>query len=571
MTADFSEEADHVLDLILAMPLAAAGDIALVSAASATQVDDALEELREKEWVESTTLGWLLKEPVERFYLTEEALEAMGLSSGTWHQPGALIRLLERAPAVEWFYPAASHFQSLGPVLDFQWVDDVGFDAVVEYQEGWIILLWIGLFRSESAVAERFERIGGDLCDLAVSDSLPRPGQVCCVVPDRFQVELVLRVVRRLHMEDWVSIWCISDDTWYGAEEVLPSGGLAYQWVYRRDGKPGSLEGALHRSQWSRTGNRTVTALLARVQPAVRDAVGDRHEAHRLMRDARRAVSKTDDPREASRMLEEFARSLAEQDANPGAAEILARVAASVRSPGIMADAAILLRAVAEWPGIPTTTASAILGENPRGRRAQRWLIRLADYGLVRRWRDGRDVRYRVTWKGMVILAKMDRTTAGRVWQRIRMDRWDNLDGFQIHEYGLLEVVEQFIAGGCPVFAGWREWDVLGHDGQVDPDAIVLVHRSPFGPGPSYLEYERSADRPSKTGGKLTGYDSPQRQNSWPVLFVCSTERMERHFSRIGQERGISLLTTTEKRIRAYGPLTNPLCWRRNGEPVELG
>ena len=367
MTEDFSEEADHVLDLILAMPLAAAADIALVSAASATQVDDALEELREKEWVESTTLGWLLKEPVERFYLTVTALEAMGLSSGTWHQPGALIRLLERAPAVEWFYPAASHFQSLGPVLDFQWVDDVGFDAVVEYQEGWIILLWIGLFRSESAVAERFERIGGDLCDLAVSDSLPRPGQVCCVVPDRFQVELVLRVVRRLHMEDWVSIWCISDDTWYGAEEVLPSGGLAYQWVYRRDGKPGSLEGALHRSQWSRTGNRTVTALLARVQPAVRDAVGDRHEAHRLMRDARRAVSKTDDPREASRMLEEFTRSLAEQDANPGAAEILARVAASVRSPGIMADAAILLRAVAEWPGIPTTTASAILGENPRG------------------------------------------------------------------------------------------------------------------------------------------------------------------------------------------------------------
>ena len=391
------------------------------------------------------------------------------------------------------------------------------------------------------------------------------------MVPDRFQVELVLRVARRLHLEDWVSIFCISDNSWFGADQVLPSVGEIYQPVWRRDGNPASLEAALQRSQWSQQGNRNVNALLTRVQPAVKAAVGDRHEADRFMRDVRRTISEATDPKEASRLLGEFASSLAERDFNPEVAEILARVAASVRSPGKLSDAATLLWAVAEWPGIPTTMASAILGEGHSGRRAQRWLIRLADYGLVRRWRDGRDVRYRVTWRGMVFLAKMDRTTAGSVWARIRMERWDDVNGFQVHEYGLLDVVEQFITGGCPVFAGWREWDVLGHDGQVDPDAIVLVHRSPFGPGPGYLEYERSADRPSKSGGKLDGYDSQLRGNRWPILFVCSTERMERHFSRIGQERGISLLTTTEKRIRAHGPLNNAHCWRRNGEPVELG
>ena len=74
----------------------------------------------------------------------------------------------------------------------------------------------------------------------------------------------------------------------------------------------------------------------------------------------------------------------------------------------------------------------------------------------------------------------------------------------------------------------------------------------------------------SSIAKKLDGYDSPQRDNNWPVLFVCRPSA-EAHFQRIGKERGIDLLTTTLKRVRQHGPVNNPHCWSRYGEPVVIG
>ena len=561
----------QVAKQVLMMPLVSAAEIAGVLGRDVSGVHGALRDLKGAGVLGAVTLGWLGHQ-AERYYLPEDRLRDLGLDGATWHQPGSLIRLLERFPSVPWLYRVVASFGTLGRMTNFEWVDDAGFDAAVKYETAWIILVWMGLLRSESGIAERIKRCGRDLAALGVGDPHPSPGQVCCVVPDRFQVELVLRVARRYGMEDWISVWCINDGSWHGARECLPSRGWFHQPVYRREKSHEAWQGQVRRSQWSWEGNRSTAALLERVQPVVRDAVGDNLAAARLMKQAREAIKHAAGPGEAALLLQEFTKSLDEEGAPAEAAQVLARVARSGRQGvGSDEDYANILLAVAEWPGIPTTMVGAILGEGPGGRRGQRSLVRLVDYGLLIRWRDGREYRYRLTWKGMVIMAKGDRVSPGDAWGRIKMGRWEDLDGFQVHEYGLLQAVEQFIASGCTVFAGWRDTEGLGHGGGIDPDAVVLLRLSPYGPGPAYLEYERSADRPSKIEAKLGGYDSPQRGNNWPVLFVCHDGKMERLFWEIGAEMGIPLLTTTGERLKKHGPLHNRLCWSRYGDPAELG
>ncbi len=164
----------------------------------------------------------------------------------------------------------------------------------------------------------------------------------------------------------------------------------------------------------------------------------------------------------------------------------------------------------------------------------------------------------------MELLAGVDGVKPKDAWERILMPRWNTLDGFEGHEYKLLEVVEKFIAAGCPAFAGWRDTEFMGRSG-IAPDAVVMTRQ-----GPHYLEYEQSAVHPSGVGRKLDGYGSPLRDNRWPVLFVCRPSA-EKHFQRIGRERGIGLLTTTLSRVRQHGPVNNAHCWSRDGEPVVIG
>ena len=555
--SSFAESALRVLEQVLFMPLASALDMASVQRRDATAVHAGLRELQEAGLVQPVSLG-CLKPQVRRFHLTELGQSELKLTGATWHQPGCLGRLLERMTALEWLYPAAAAINRLGRLTDFQWVDAVAFDAAVQYERGWVVLLWVGLLRSEAGISERCQQLGQDLEALATGHPHPRPGNICCVAPDRWTVELVLRVAYRQGIQDWVSVWCIADNSWHGARSFLPSQGWVYQPVYQRDTTLGAWERRVRSSQWSWEGNRDVPALLRRVRPAIAEALGGRQEADRLLRRARRAIRTGPSSQEQADLLGDFAASLPDVEE----ARILARVAASARSPGVSADAARLLLEVAQWPGIPTTMARAVLGEGPTGRRAQNWLVRLADRGLVRRWTHGRDQRYRLTWEGMLLLAGLDRVNQDRVWDRIQMDRWDTPGGFRAHEYGILKVVGQFIAAGCPVAAGWREWEVMGYGGEIDPDALVYLQHGPHGPGWHYLEYERSANSPGRVRDKLTGYDAPERVNGWPVLVVCDTDKIEEVFHQVGAEMKIPMLTTTTERFNDHGPVGNRECWR---------
>ena len=486
---DLSEGGLRAARGVLTLPLGSAADIAAVQRRTVSGVYARLRQLRAAGLVESVALG-CLRPAVERFFMADDALSELGLGGATWHEPGNLIRLLERLTSVEVLYPAAASIRGLGELQDFQWVDDRSFDACARYELGWVVFFWVGMLRSEKSYAERLEAFGTDLQDLAVMDPSPRPSQLCCVVPDRWQLELVHRVVCRYQMEDWVRFWCISDDTWHGAEDCLPSRGWLHQPVYHRR--------AGHQA-WDRR---------------VRDSLWAADDGQ---------------------------------------------------------DAARILYPVAQWPGITTTKVQLALREAPSGRRAQNGLHRLTDLGLLLRWRDGLENRYRLSPKGMRLLATMDRVSPESAWTRIQMDRWDKINGFEVHEYGLLDVMFQFVAAGCPVAAGWRDWEPMGWGGSIDPDGLVCLRRSPDGPGWHYLELERSARSPSSIGRKLHGYDSPYRVNDWPVLAACISDKAEQHFHAVGREMQIPMLTTTIKRFREHGAVNSEECWSRYGQPALIG
>ena len=491
---DLGEGDLRVVRAVLELPLASAGDIAALQRRSVSGVHTRLrglsgEKLGDDRLVEPVSLGCSCRR-VDRYFLTEYGQAEFGLSGVTWHQFGTLARLLERLTSVEWLYRVAAAIQDLGEFRAFQWVDGVSFDAAVRYERGWAVLFQAGLLRSERVFGERLEQIGDDLLTLAAGIDLPRPGLVCVVAADRWQVELVLRVVRRYGMEDWVRVRCVSDESWHGAEVPLASRGWVRQPAYLRTMSRGAWNRRVEGSLWASDGGQ---------------------------------------------------------------------------------DAVRLLRAAAEWPGMPTRLARLKLEEKPAGRRAQNACTRLTGLALLERWKDRGGYRYRPSPSGMKLLAGLDRASEADARRRIQLDRWEKRGGFEVHEYGLLEVAQQFAAAGLVIAAGWRDWEDLGEGGGIAPDAMGFLQDSPFGPTWAYIEYERSAISPSAAARKLRGYDSPLRSDDWPVLVVCRTDRAERNFQLAGAEKGIRMLTTTIPRLSKHGAVGNPDCWSWYGEPVAIG
>ena len=558
----------RVIAGVLALPLGSAADIARVQDRTPSGVHARLRALRDQGLVDSVVLGCLLP-PVERFFLTERALGEMGLGA-TWHQPGSLIRLLERLTSVETLYQAAAGIRDLGELRDFQWMDAVAMDAGLRFQFGWVAVLWVGLLRSESSFEQRLEALGNDILALASNHAYPRPSRVCCVVWDLWQVELVLRVVKRYRMTGWVSILCIADGSWHGAASSQAGRGWVHQPVVPLRAGRSAWERRVKGSLWAGGDSLDAAAMVRRAMPAVRSGPGG-EEAARLVRRAMRAIRSADGLGEAAAVLRSTATALEAGDPGSAAAGTVRRIAASLEAPVAAQDAARVLYAVAEWPGITTGMVRTVLGEGPSGRRAQNGCLQLTDLGLLLRWRDGARYRYRLSWQGMELLADLDRVSAKDVWDRIQMDRWEQRDGFKKHEYGVLDVMSKFVAAGCQVAAGWRDWEQMGDEGGIDPDAMVLLRKSPYGPGWHYLEYELSAREVSTISRKLRGYDSRRRPNRWPVMVAAATARAQANFHAVGESLRVPLLTVPIPTLRKTRAAEIMKCWSLYGVPVELG
>ena len=580
MTLSKLSEGDlSFLNVLVDMPLATAADLRwAVRDPTPKGIYARLTRLAGLGLVDSVRLGFLDRR-VERYFLTGDAQSEMGLSGATWHQPGCLIRLLERMPALEQLYPAARAVEDMGPLHAWQWFDGASLDAASLFENGWIALLYSGLVRTEKKIEEKFQALGGDLEKLAWGDVRPRPGRLVFVTPDRFGAELVLRVARRYRMEDWVTAWCVEDGSLRGARRSLPSRGWVRQPPYRRDAGWSAWRERVRHSLWSEEGNRDPAVLLRRVRPALRETALGEVAADRLVRRISGELRFLDQTGDAISLLEQARDGLIGNGDASEAAAILGRLIRHLRSPGPAPDAARLLLAVGQHPGLPTSMGRAVLGEGPRGRRAQNALHLLSDWSMLQRWDGGRDTRYRLARAraARLELSRLERTHIDSAWTPVQLDRWDEGGAFEIHEYGVMDLLSKFLAAGCPAANGWRDHEPMGSAGGIVPDGVVHLARSPFGPGWFYIEYERSARGLARIRSKLNGFGSPLRVTDWPVLVVCRDpvrrktpgktpeKTPEDRFHQVGEEMGIRMLSTTFGRLAEHGPVGNRECWRIPG------
>ena len=562
MMLDGLEDGDLQIQRVLAdMPLANAADLTWgLQETGERRVRERLNRLREDGMVDSARLSFLGLR-VERYWLTDRAQVRLEIQGASWNQPGCLMRLLERLSAVEWLYPAAARITGMGRFQSFEWVDGRSFDAAVRYEEGWAAFLWTGLIRSEKGIGDRLKALGRDLEELASGHPQPRPGLLCFVVLDLWECELVRRVAGRLGMEEWVAIMCIQDSSWHGAADPTPSWGWVRQPVYRRTDSWAAWRKRLRESWFCEEGNSDPRELLRRVRPALREAMGDRHAADRWVNRARRELRGLEGPGDCIPWLRRAQAGL-KAEGLARAAAIVGRVAGFLEDPGPPADTAQLLLGITEWSGMSTTFAQVVLGEGATGRRAQRTLLRMLDWGLVRRWRDDKAMRYQVARKAFDVLAVMDRTNAVAAWSTLRMEDWTSGLVSEPHQYGVMDVAAQFLAAGCPVAAGWRENLPMGFSGGIVPDWTVLLSTTPFLTGWHYGEYERSARTEGAVAAKLTGFDSPFRVNDWPLLVISAGDDAEDIFDEVGGGMGLRMLTTTMDRARKHGVAGAAGCWR---------
>ena len=325
-----SESEKRMLFGLIPIPLSSAGDMAAFQHRTPSGVYAKLRTLRGKGLVESVTLG-LLSPPVEQFFVTETVLREMGLDGATWHQPGGLIRLLERLSSVESLYRAAAAIDGLGELRDFQWVDAVSFDAAARYQWGWVAFFWVGILRSEASFAERMEAFGNDLLALASNDPCPRPGLVCCAVWDLWQVELVLRVARRFRMTDWVKVWCVADGSWHGTGDVQRGRGWVHQPVVSLKTGRGAWEKRVRESPWAGGGTVDAAGVVRRAMPAI-EAVSEDQDVVRAVRRAMRSIREVEGPHEGAVILRNTAAALDARAPGSEAAGIVRRTATYVRN-----------------------------------------------------------------------------------------------------------------------------------------------------------------------------------------------------------------------------------------------
>ena len=492
---DVSEAGLRVALALYMLPLGSAADLAAVLRCRPSDVTPALRELQSLAYADCVSIGWT-RSRQQRWWLTEKALPHHLPLGYTWHEEWGRSALLWRLPLLESVYRVAAKVEGLGPMTGCQWwVSESSFDAVVDYQEGFMVVLWTGPLESETHIQERIGRLGPDL-ELR-SYGAPRqpwPSLLCVVAADGWQAALAERAVRRFGFQDQVMTYCVADNTFSGVEQPRVSRGRVYELPVPIGLGGWGWDARLNASLWSQPGSM-----------------------------------------------------------------VLGRV----------------LDAVAEWPGIWVAVAGRLIGERGK-KRVQNALKTLSDLGLVERRPDGARFRYALTEKGYEILARRDRVSNDMPAKYRNVPAWTKRPQRQHHEDALMKLMGECRAERMVVANGVRSWEHLGKHGGIAPDAMLRPYRSPCCLADHswhYVEYEMSARGPARVGAKLRGYASPRRQDHNPVLVVAWDDPAEAVFNEVGEANNLEMLTTTVSRLKEFGAVMSPGCWRYGnliGEPVMI-
>ena len=493
---DLSQGAQLVLPASLHLPLSTIKEVSDATGHKGNLVREAVGQLEAASLLEGDKIGWGCQ-PVMRRYLSTRGLEVLGIAGPTWHDEGNRCLLFGRLPLVQTFYRIIPSIQNLGGFRKLQWITGFGLDAAVEFERGWIVLLWSGALERDSVIQARLEKLWRDFRVLAATDQPPWPAMVCFVVPDHWQKELVLRVLRRLEWQpNNTTIWCLEDENPPDIVVHIGSRGSIHQPVIRRATGGWSWKRRLEDSPWA-TGQQ------------------------------------------------ELAKSL----------DLLV-----------------------EWGPIHPAWAHKATNKGEKSKTTQRAFSKLADLELARTKQRGRIVQHFPTNIAYNKLAGRDGVNFSEVNRDVpRLVR---------HEDVVRYLAMLFLAAGIPAACGYRSTEDLGEDGGgiapnledlggdgggIAPDLMVFLENSPFGPSWFYVEIEFSARGKKKVSNKFGGYGSGLRQDDYPVLAVSGGALTESVFQDVARELGVRMLTTTEKRLRRFGPLNNTDCWSWNGQNVVIG
>ena len=231
---EYSSLTRSIVGLMQGAPLVSARDLAGMLGRDIHSIYRCLHHLRDDGLVDSCSLSWY-SDSVLRWYFTPHGRGVFFPYRVTWHEDWGLCRLMERLASLEAFYRLSSLVQGMGRMLEFQWLDGVGVDAAVRYEEGWIVMVWSGHLQSEKVIGSRIERFGREMDTLGILDGMAWPGMFCFAVPDPWQRELVYRSLADYGLADNAAVWCVSDESCSSADELRPSRGWVSQPVQVRD------------------------------------------------------------------------------------------------------------------------------------------------------------------------------------------------------------------------------------------------------------------------------------------------------------------------------------------------
>ena len=226
-----------------------------------------------------------------------------------------------------------------------------------------------------------------------------------------------------------------------------------------------------------------------------------------------------------------------------------------------------LLDAVAQWPGIASTSLRVMFNHGDSNKTVYRGLAALLELRLVERFEEHSRYHYGLTNRARSMLAGRDRTSYQRAFTKVDHTSWLHKPKLRHHESGVMAFLGAATNSGIPVAAGWRSWEPMGKSGGIAPDGLVYLKQSPFGSGWHYFEYERSARGEYRVRSKLRGYGSPERQDRWPVLLICWNDSVEGIFQKVGQEMELRMATTTMSRFKANGAFGVEGTWEVYGKP----
>ena len=153
-----SEGAKRVVEVMVGMPLATQSRVAAALCQTTADLQSPLAELREKRLVTSVVLGSVAtgSKPAERLFFTTAAIQQFGDLPITWHEEGNRAAFLDRLPAVDGCYLAATEIDHYGRFMEFSWLDDVGLSAVARYENGWVGWIWSGMLETATELDARF-------------------------------------------------------------------------------------------------------------------------------------------------------------------------------------------------------------------------------------------------------------------------------------------------------------------------------------------------------------------------------------------------------------------------------